>query len=80
MSGIEGRMYRPLAAAVVATLAASLVLALTIVPVVASRILRRKPAGHEEDTALIRARQTRVQTAARLESCARRHRAGRRRA
>ena len=32
MSGIEGRMYRPLAAAVVATVGASLVLALTLVP------------------------------------------------
>ena len=54
MTGIEGRMYRPLAAAVVATLAASLVLSLTIVPVVASRILRPKTAGHDEDTRLIR--------------------------
>ncbi len=35
MTGIEGRMYRPLAAAVVAALAASLLLALTLVPVAA---------------------------------------------
>jgi len=55
MSGIEGRMYRPLAAAVVATLGASLVLALTIVPVVAARLLRpHRGSAQEEDTWLIR--------------------------
>ena len=36
MSGIEGRMYRPLAAAVVATVGASLMLALTLVPLLAA--------------------------------------------
>ena len=35
MTGIEGRMYQPLAAAVIAAMAASLVLALTLVPVAA---------------------------------------------
>lgn len=40
MTGIEGRMYRPLAAAVVAALAAALVLALTLVPVGAAVLLR----------------------------------------
>lgn len=46
MSGIEGRMYQPLAAAVVATLAASLVLALTTVPALAGWLLR--PSKHAE--------------------------------
>jgi cobalt-zinc-cadmium resistance protein CzcA len=54
MSGIEGRMYRPLAAAVVASMAASLVLALTLVPVLAGWLLRPAPPGKEEDVALIR--------------------------
>lgn len=54
MSGIEGRMYRPLAAAVVAAMAASLVLALTLVPVLASWLLRPAPPGKEEDVFLIR--------------------------
>ena len=45
MTGIEGRMYRPLAAAVVAALAASLVLALTLVPVAAAILLRAPRAG-----------------------------------
>jgi cobalt-zinc-cadmium resistance protein CzcA len=40
MTGIEGRMYRPLAAAVVAALSASLALALTVVPVAAAMLLR----------------------------------------
>jgi len=57
MSGIEGRMYRPLAAAVVAAMAASLVLALTLVPVLAGWFLRPAPSRHlgaEEDVFLIR--------------------------
>lgn len=54
MSGIEGRMYRPLAAAVVASMAASLILALTLVPVLAGWLLRPAPPGKEEDVALIR--------------------------
>lgn len=54
MSGIEGRMYRPLAAAVVAAMAASLALALTLVPVLAGWLLRPAPPGREEDVALIR--------------------------
>ncbi len=33
MAGIEGRMYQPLAAALIAAVGASLVLALTVVPV-----------------------------------------------
>ena len=37
MSGIEGRMYQPLAAAVIAAVVAALVLALALVPVVAAR-------------------------------------------
>ena len=54
MTGIEGRMYRPLAAAVVAALGASLVLALTLVPVVAAILLRSPAANSEEDVWLIR--------------------------
>jgi cobalt-zinc-cadmium resistance protein CzcA len=54
MSGIEGRMYRPLAAAVVAAMAASLALALTLVPVLAGWFLRPARPGRDEDVALIR--------------------------
>ena len=38
-SGIEGRMYRPLAVAVLATLASALMLSLTVVPLAAARLL-----------------------------------------
>ena len=54
MTGIEGRMYQPLAAAVVATLTASLALALTTVPAVASRLLH-SPRADGGDRVLIRA-------------------------
>ncbi|RKH52412.1 efflux RND transporter permease subunit [Corallococcus llansteffanensis] len=54
MTGIEGRMYQPLAAAVVACLAASLGLALTLVPVVSGLLLRAPREGEPEDVWLIR--------------------------
>ncbi len=54
MTGIEGRMYRPLAAAVVAALAASLVLALTLVPVAAAILLRAPAPDAEEDVWIVR--------------------------
>lgn len=55
MSGIEGRMYKPLAAAVIAAVAASLVLALTLVPIAAGWMLRSRAEGKEEDVRIIRA-------------------------
>ena len=54
MSGIEGRMYQPLAGAVIAAVAASLLLALFLVPVVASYALRPRPEGKPEDVWIIR--------------------------
>src|SRR6188474_2456972 len=54
MSGIEGRMYQPLAAAVIAAMAAALVLALTLVPIAAALVLRPARAGADEDVALLR--------------------------
>jgi cobalt-zinc-cadmium resistance protein CzcA len=54
MTGIEGRMYQPLAAAVVACLAASLALALTLVPVASGLLLRPRKEGRQEDVWLIR--------------------------
>jgi heavy metal efflux system protein len=54
MSGIEGKMYSPLAAAVVSAIAASLVLAITLVPVVAGIFLRPNKSVEEEDVWLIR--------------------------
>jgi cobalt-zinc-cadmium resistance protein CzcA len=54
MSGIEGRMYQPLAAAVIAAMAAALLLAVTLVPVAAGKILRAPASGHDEDVAVLR--------------------------
>lgn len=54
MSGIEGRMYQPLAGAVIAAVLAALVLALALVPVVAAGVLRPRRADRPEDLALIR--------------------------
>ncbi|HKQ59814.1 MAG TPA: efflux RND transporter permease subunit [Candidatus Polarisedimenticolaceae bacterium] len=55
IAGVEGRMYQPLAAAVIAAVAASLVLALTLVPVVSSLVLRPRRALALPDTKLVRA-------------------------
>jgi cobalt-zinc-cadmium resistance protein CzcA len=54
MSGIEGRMYQPLAAAVMAAMAAALLLAITLVPVAAGFFLRPSKAGSDDDVALLR--------------------------
>jgi cobalt-zinc-cadmium resistance protein CzcA len=54
MTGIEGRMYQPLAAAVIAAMVAALVLALTLVPIAAAGILRPSRAGTDDDVALLR--------------------------
>ena len=54
MSGIEGRMYQPLAAAVIAAMAAALLLAVTLVPVAAGTFLRAPVSGHDQDVALLR--------------------------
>lgn len=55
MTGIEGRMYKPLAGAVIAAVAAALVVALTLVPITAGMFLRARPEGKEEDVAIVRA-------------------------
>ena len=54
MTGIEGRMYQPLAAAVIAAMVAALVLALTLVPMAAALVLHPPRSGADEDVALLR--------------------------
>lgn len=54
MTGIEGRMYQPLAAAVIAAMAASLALAVTLVPIASAYILRPQRSGADEDVAILR--------------------------
>ncbi len=55
MTGIEGRMYRPLAGAVIAAVVAALLVALAVIPVVASRILRPRRPDRHEDVIAVRA-------------------------
>ena len=52
LEGIEGKMFKPMAAAVVVALAASALVALTVMPALASYWLRAK--GHAEEGGLIR--------------------------
>jgi cobalt-zinc-cadmium resistance protein CzcA len=47
LTGVEGKMFRPMALTVIFALAGSLVLALTLVPVLASFALGRGPTHHE---------------------------------
>jgi cobalt-zinc-cadmium resistance protein CzcA len=54
MTGIEGRMYQPLAAAVIAAMIAALVLSVTVVPIAAVTVLRFTRAAADEDVALLR--------------------------
>ena len=54
MTGIEGRMYSPLAAAVISAMAGSLVLALTVVPLASGILLKPHPKDKPQDVALIR--------------------------
>jgi cobalt-zinc-cadmium resistance protein CzcA len=54
MSGIEGRMYQPLAAAVIASLAASLLLAMTVVPLASAAFLGPRQEDRPEDAWLVR--------------------------
>lgn len=55
MTGIEGRMYKPLAGAVIAAVLAALALAVAVIPVIAAGVLRpRRDAAHD-DVAIVRA-------------------------
>lgn len=45
--GIEGKMFRPMAVTVILALTGSLILSLTLIPVLASLLLPRKTAEHE---------------------------------
>lgn len=54
MTGIEGRMYGPLAAAVIASMLAALALAVTLTPIAAAYLLRPPPPGREPVVWLLR--------------------------
>ena len=52
--GIEGRMYSPLAAAVIASMVGALLLALTLIPTCAALVLRPRRVGVSDDVWLVR--------------------------
>ncbi|MFN7985461.1 MAG: efflux RND transporter permease subunit [Vicinamibacterales bacterium] len=54
MAGIEGRMYQPLAAAVIAAVGGALLLSITAVPVLAGLLLRPHAHGASEDVWIVR--------------------------
>jgi cobalt-zinc-cadmium resistance protein CzcA len=54
LSGIEGKLYRPLALAVVGAVGASLFVSVQLLPGLAGVLLRPRPAGAREDVALVR--------------------------
>lgn len=47
LTGVEGKMFRPMALTVMFALAGSLILALTLIPVLASLLIRKPPRQHE---------------------------------
>ena len=47
LSGVEGKMFRPMALTVMFALVGSLIIALTLVPVLASLLIKRSPKNHE---------------------------------
>ena len=55
LEGVEGRLFRPMALTVVFALLGSMVLSLTVVPTLASLVLRRRAAGEREENLLVRA-------------------------
>jgi cobalt-zinc-cadmium resistance protein CzcA len=47
LSGVEGKMFRPMAMTVLFALGGSLILALTLIPVLATLLIRKAPRHHE---------------------------------
>ena len=54
LQGIEGRFFRPMGLAYIVSILASLVVALTVVPVMCKLLLTKVGGGHHKDGALVR--------------------------
>jgi CzcA family heavy metal efflux pump len=54
LSGVEGRLFSPIAIATIISMIASFVVSLTVIPVLCSMILRPKEGGEHKDGALTR--------------------------
>ncbi len=55
LEGVEGKLFRPMALTVIFALLGSMVLSVTLMPVLASLVLRRTASGGHRDNALVRA-------------------------
>ncbi|NNC90767.1 MAG: efflux RND transporter permease subunit [Akkermansiaceae bacterium] len=54
LSGVEGKLFAPIAIATIISMAASFVVSLTVIPVLASFLLRPKPGHRHKDGFLVR--------------------------
>ena len=54
LSGVEGRLFSPIAIATIVSMAASFVVSLTVIPVLSSYLLNPKPGNEHHDGVLIR--------------------------
>lgn len=54
LSGVEGRLFSPIAIVTIVSMAASFVVSLTVIPVLASFLLSPKPGNSHEDGAAVR--------------------------
>ncbi len=54
LSGIEGRLFAPLGIAYIVSILASLIVSITLTPVMAYYLLSRAPSGHERDSFVVR--------------------------
>lgn len=58
LSGLEGRLFTPIAIATIVSMIASFVVSLTVIPVLCSFLLRPKPGQEPQDGRLVRALKT----------------------
>lgn len=54
LSGVEGRLFTPIAIATIVSMAASFIVSLTVIPVLSSLILKPKPGKSHQDIFLVR--------------------------
>ncbi len=64
LSGVEGKLFAPIAVATILSMAASFLVSLTVIPVLCALLLRPKPGHGHEDGRFVRALKAAVKTTA----------------